>query len=392
MKHFIFLILLFSFIFADTEIVSVQSEHKGYKAKKELKKIAQKDAIKNYILKKNKNIDSEVIEKIQKESQKFILLTTLTQLDVEDSETYATYSVEIDNETINKTLSTYGQSIQGIATDIILAELPVDLNTIEHFSKQDFLIYYESLQETIKSTINRKLNSVGLNTVDLSKNKKFANHKNYGSYYDSSKKRYVTDKKFYKDILKEYPNAIVLKYKVDSFSIKNKTMQASLSFEIDDDIDEKSINLGKLDYAIHIDDLKYNSIKNGFSLAIENIVSLISNDVNEKLSTLIETRNNKPIQILVNVASKRVAYAIKKALKNNKNILEAVVSNKQLKLLAKNIELESLLYEDLLPAIEDKINSKIPDKYIEIHNGKKVVINSDSDTFSADKIIAILYI
>lgn len=392
MRYLLFFSLFFKFCFADAVIVSVATDLRGYKAKKVLKKTANEDAIKKYILKKNKNIDPEVISKLQQESNKYILMTTLDSLEASDDGTSAVYSVEVDNDTLNQILATYGQSIQGISTEIVLAELPVNLENIEYFSKQDFLIYYQSFEKKIKSTINRKLDESGLKTIDLSKNKNFSSYKTYGTYYDPSKNKYVVDQKFYRQVAKEYPNAIVMKYQINSFSIANQTLQASLSLEVDDELNEKSINLGSLEYSIHLDDFKYNTILNGFSKALENIVSLMSSDVNEKLSTIIETRNNMPTQIVINVASKRIAYAIKSALKSNENILESVVSNNQLKLLAKSIETEKLIYEDVLPVVEDKINGQIADKYINLDNRKKIIINGGGEEFDNNNIVAILYI
>jgi hypothetical protein len=397
-KLLITLIAIFALsvtISADTITVSASVDGKGYKAKKKAKKVAQKKAIEKYILNKNKNINSETLDKITSEYPEYVLASTLQELEYDNGKTNTLYQIEIDAQMVNKKLATLGQSIQGLATNFIIIEEPLNLDTIDFFSDQDFVIYYEALQQKIKEVINQKMNDNGFKILTIKDNKKLQAVKERepnltGVYFNNKRKKYVVDKEFMKVVKKEYSSAIAIKYRVDFLTIVDSKIIGTLSLKLDDIATNSSISLGNLSYSIPLGSFSYNSIQESFSLAVKNIVSLMLNDLNEKVSEMVETRNNQPVIVAINLKSKRLAFKIKREIKKESKVSDIVIQNNSLKFYVNNSDAEEFLYDKILPLVEDKLNITVDDKFILI-NGKNIIINTDGKEFN-DKNIKLIFI
>ena len=396
MKILLTTLLLCITMLAETVTVSASVDGKGYKAKKKAKKVAQKKAIEKYILNKNKNINSDTLAEITKEYPEYILASTLNELEFEDGKTNTLYSIEVDDQLINKKLSTLGQSIQGLATNFIIIEEPLDLDTIDFFSDQDFVIYYNSLQQKIKEVINQKMNNNGFAISNIQDNKKLQHLKEKnqnltGVYFNNRRGKYVKDKEFLKIIKKEYSSAIAIKYRVDFLTIVDSQIKATLSLKLDDIATNSSVSLGNMSYSIPMETFGFNSIKHSFSKAINNIVSLMLNDLSGKVSQIVEKRNNQPVVVTINLSSKRLAFKVKREVKKDASVSDIVIQNNKLKFYVKSGDAEEYLYDKLLPIIEDKLNMAVEDKFILI-NGKNITINTDGKNFNDNKIIRIIFI
>ena len=394
MKLLLIALLLNIALIADTIIVSASVDGKGYKAKKKAKKEAKKKAIKKYILNNNKNISSDILDDISAEYPEYILSSTLQDINFENGRTDTIYEIEVDQQLINKKLASLGQKIQGLATDFIIIEEPLDLDTIDFFSKQDFIIYYKILQRNIHNIINKKMNDNGFSIKSLDNNNfnkfKQIDPQLTGVYYSHKRSKFIKNKEFHTTVQKNYPNAIAIKYKVEFLTIINSSIKATLSLNLLDMATNNTMSIGMMSYTIPLDSFSFNEIKSSFSRAIRNITSLMINDLSDKVNQLIQKRNNQPITIAINLNSKRLAYKMKRELKKDNNHFDLVISNTNIKFFAKNPDTEAYLYEILLPLVEDILNVKIKDSYISI-KGRNLIINTTGKEFK-QKNIKIIFI
>ncbi|MCK5295023.1 MAG: hypothetical protein KAJ49_10240 [Arcobacteraceae bacterium] len=387
MKILLTTLLLCISILADTINVSVSVDGKGYKAKKKAKKLAEKKAIQKYILNSNKNITDDIVSSVTDEYPEYILASTLQEMERDGKKSNFLYQVEVEAQLINKKLASLGQSIQGLSTNFIVVEEPLNLENIEFFSDQDFVIYYKILQQNIADIISSKMDDNGfkVSNIDTSRYKNST-----GVYFDNDRSKYVKDKKFLKGIKKEHSSAIAIKYKVEFLTIIGNDIKATLSLKLEDISTNSSVSLGKLSYTIPMDNFSMNSIKDSFSKAIKNIVSLMLNDLTTQVSQIVQARNNQPVIVSINLKSKKVAFKIKREIKKDPNVFDIVIQNNNLKFYVKSDDAEEFLYDKLLPVVEDKLNKEIKDKYILI-NGKNITLNTDGKDFN-NKNIRILFI
>ena len=120
----------------------------------------------------------------------------------------------------------------------------------------------------------------------------------------------------------------------------------------------------------------FNSIKQSFSESIHNIVSLQLNEASDKISDMLETRNNQPVEVTINLTSRKLAYKIKKELKQQSTVSDIVSQNNSIKFHAKSDDPLEFFYEVLLPIFEDKLKISIDEKLL-IINGKNIKIDTN---------------
>lgn len=401
MKYLIFLListlLSFSSLNAGTISVSATVEGKGFKAKKKAKALVQKEAAVSYALKKNKNIPKDKLEEFSNSYGEYIMFMTQNSIeyDRENKKTTVNYTVEIDDQIFNKKFNSLGLNVQGQTTKLIIIEEPLSLSNIDFFTNEDFVIYYKYLQNNIKDIINSKLNQYGFKVSDLTKDQRFNKFQKkspnlLGVYYDYKRSQYVQDLDFISEVTTQYPDVIFVKYKLDFLTMNDGKIKAKLSMKLNDAEENNEISLGDLSYSIPLESSSFSSIMHSFSQSVKNIVSLLTNQLNEKVDEIIINKNNKPITYVVNLPDRRSAYKVKKVIGSMNEVFDLVVQANELIFFAKG-DRDEFLYTKALPSIEDILNKTISDKYINI-NLRKVIINTDSKEFNNNLKLQILFI
>lgn len=396
----VYFILLLSAVWleAGTITVSATVDGKGFKAKKTAKVLAQQEAVKNYAVLKNKDIPTDILNQLAESYSEYVMFTTQNQIDYnkELKKTTVNYTVEIDDQLFNKKIASMGLSVQGRSTKLVIIEEPLDIKNIDFFTDEDFVIYYPYLQQKIQETINSKLSDNGFKITRLEKEKKFESFKKRsknlsGVYYDTQRSKYIQDRDFISQVIEEYPEVIFVKYRLEFLILADLKITAKISMKISDVEGNSDISLGDLSYSTPLFSMGYNSIINGFSQSVKNIISLLTNQVNEKVDEVIINKNNKPLTFIVNLPDRRSAFKTKEKLKTLNDVFNVVLQNNEIIFHAKKVDRDEFLYTKLLPAVEDVVNNTIPDRFIHIKS-KKVIINTSGKEFNNDIQLQILYI
>ena len=399
MKKFLILFLLpIFYLYAGTITVSATVDGKGYKAKKKAKIAAQKEAIKNYTLSKNKNIPNDILEKLTNSYSEYIVFLTQNDISYDRSskKTTANYTVEIDDQLFNNKFNSFGLSVQGQSTKLVILEEPLDMRNIDFFTDEDFVIYYQTLQKSIKDIINSKLSSNGFKVTNLLGSKKFDKFKSrseslLGVYYDYKSSRYVKDTSFVSTVIQEYPDVIFIKYRLEFLILADSKISAKISMKISDVEGNYNISLGDLSYSTPLSSTSYNAIRNGFLQSAKNIISLLTNELNEKVDEVIVNKNNKPITFVLSLPDRRSAFKVKSYLSSVNKVFDIVLQNKEIIFYANKIDRDEFLYTQILPSVEDILNKTISDGLIDIRS-KKVIINASDKEFNNNSELQILFI
>ena len=402
----IFILTIFlGTINAETIQITVSGEgtKNSFKLSKSLKVKAQKDAIKKYVTRLNKNVDADKLRQLANEYGKFVedvmeeesKWQPLTGDD--HGQLVKSYSVDIDNEKLGQELEKLGFNTQGDTELVILEEPPSIgqqmLDPVQKLYRKN----YTEFQRSIRDVIVKKLGECGFKTNLLADKDEYNEYKAkdtslLGVFYDPKAGKFQIHKDLLDAIKANNPDTVVLYYRIAAlvYDKENKQLKAAISISMKRINDNTTKSIGKQRYSVALNTVNNDAVIDAFSQCAENSVALLMNDEGkQKMNDIIMAINNTPtekgpLKLSINLKvfdkkfRKRFGYMLKKELLKQKLVDKGNITLRNNNLSAtlnENSSPEDFFYEKLMPVLEGMMDEDaLPTDDKISFNGNKILI------------------
>ena len=402
----LFILTIFcGMIKAETIQVTVAGEgtKNSFKLSKALKVKAQKDAIKKYVTRLNKNVDADKLRQLANEYAKFVedvmeeesKWQPLTGDD--HGQLVKSYSVDLDNEKLGRELEKLGFNTQADTELVILEEPPSIgqqmLDPVQKLYRKN----YTEFQRSIRDVIVKKLGECGFKTNLLADKDEYKEYKTkdttlLGVFFDPKVGKFQIHKDLLDAIKANNPDTVVLYYRIAAlvYDKENKQLKAAISISMKRISDNTTKSIGKQRYSVALNTTNNDAVIDAFSQCAENCVSLLMNDEGkQKMNDIIMAINNTPtekgpIKLSINLTvfdakyRKRFGYMLKKELIKQKLVDQANITLRNNNLSATLNEKgspEDFFYEKLMPVLEGMMDEDaLPTDDKISFNGNKILI------------------
>jgi len=370
------------------EIIVVSVTHKAgtrFKAKKGAEALAKKEAIRKYIKRINSSADPKVIEELASGYPKFVESVIQEEFSFQKGLVSASYSVEIDDERLNREAEKLGIPVQTRLIQLVILEEPPSRAHIQlqeaDFGLAEFVSHYTDFQRRIRDAVIRKANQQGLKIKLLSDMRRFEPFKTkdrtlLGVYYDPDLSEFKIDTGLIRKIRKDLPGTIAIYYRINSlyFTRKDRILKANISISLKKFDTNETKSLGSQGYAVKVAGYGYDAILDGFGTVAENATALLMNKANQKLNDLIMEASNRPTNVTIRLPSNRTLYRLKREISKRTKIMNVRVQDGILTFqVDAKIPPEEFVYESLFDAFEG-IGLSIRDEDVSI-NGREVQVS-----------------
>ena len=327
--------------------VAVQSEENSHEAQAELLTLAQREAIKSYVLMCNAEVPEKILASAQDNAAFYVtsskkLNEKWTQLEPQAGQLSGEFVIGLSLDKINQWMVANGFMQQGKMELVILEEMP-DLAGVKLDNmlgtgvdgRKYFLQRYTTFQRRIRDAILKRMETYGflihlLEDKPLYKEFKSRNGTLVGVYFDPTTDKFVLDTALLDAIKENNPNTLVLSYRIDALMFIPETGELSITINlsIKDLKSGVTRSVGTQSYRQRSPSMNPELLMDNLAGCVENAINKLMNEENAaaKLNAAAISIKNAALRpkgtltFIVNASAfdtkvrKRVMYMIRKEL------------------------------------------------------------------------------
>ncbi len=375
MKKFLAMLLMLVMgvaLFADdNEIVvsvSVPGQAVNGKVQKELKKAANKLAVKKYLKTQNAQIEEKVLDEAAADAEKYVDGDPSEEDEptAEDGEVTAKYTVTIKQEELAQFLQARGLSANvaadGSKLEIFVMEEVPDAGQMQLGDDVGnfFFTRYNMFQRRIRDALVKKVNEFGFEVILLEDNENYEEMKKkdpvlVGVSYDVNKdtRGFTKTPDFVRTVQENNPDAIALYYRIDAlaYDADKGVIRTTVALSFKNLASNTTQSIGSRDFEFRTSNTKPDMLMADFGTAVERAMFALLNGegMGAKLSHTVTAmraaaaRPKGPMKLVVNCSKvdKKIKIKFRTAIK--KALIErGITDQKNLKIVKDSLSCKVL--------------------------------------------------
>ncbi len=338
----------FAVFAADNDVVvevSVSGDRVTGKVQKQLKSVANANAVKKYLLTQNKDIPEKVLDEAARSAEKFVEGEPSEEdaPEAEDGEVTAKYTVTVNQTELARFLELKGLSANtaadGSKLEIFVMEEAPDAGQMQLGDDVGnfFFLRYNMFQKRIRDALVKKAGEYGFEVVLLEDNENYEEFKEkdpvlVGVSYDvnADTRGFTKTPNFLRTVQENNPDAIALYYRIDAlaYDAEKGEIRTTVALSFKNLADNTTKAIGSRDFSFLTNNKKADMLMADFGTCVERAMFALLNGENmgANLSRMVTSMRNAaerpkgPMKLVINCSSvdkkikTRFRVMLKKAL------------------------------------------------------------------------------